>query len=668
MEIGEILSVTSASDPNIILHNLQQDPLIFQQEDPIKISIIVPVRNKFEYTYRCLKSIHDHTNRSDYEIIVVDDSSSDRTQEMLAKIQGIRVLTNETNDGFVKACNKGARQARGEYLVFLNNDTAVRPNWLDWLLWTLETVPVAGLVGAKLIYPDGRLQEGGGIIWRDGSGYNCGRLGDPGRPEWNYLREVDYCSGTCLMIPGKLFINLGLFDERYAPAYYEDADLAFSVRASGKKVLYQPLAVVIHWEGVTAGRDTSKGVKRFQLTNQSKFYDRWKNDLQNHQKQGTDIELAMERNIKSRILIIDAFLCLPDQDAGSLRMFNLMRILQTLGCKVTFYPSDRNYLQPYLNNMRAYGIEILIDFYINAIEKYLADRGKLFDVVMISRVSTANRYIDLVRKTCPKARIIFDTVDLHFLREGREAELRNDAALTRAAEQTKALELSMAAKADATIVVSQEEKGIIEAERPGVMVRVISTIHEIYGCKKPFRDREGLLFIGGFNHTPNVDAVVFLVREILPLLRGRIDGLKTFIIGSNPPEEITSLASDGVIVAGYVPVVEPYFNRCRLSIAPLRWGAGVKGKINLSMSYGLPVVATPIAVEGMSLTEGEDVLTASGAEEFAAAVTRLYHDELLWNKLSANGIENVRRHFSFETAKKAVASILDEIGAMHRLT
>jgi len=206
---------------------------------------------------------------------VVDDGSSDTTATRLASRDDIRYLRNPKNLGFVGSCNRGAQAAQGEFILFLNNDTVVLEGWLDHLVQTFADVPDAGLVGSKLLYPDGRLQEAGGIVWADASGWNWGRLADPSAPEFNFMRDVDYCSGASLLIRRRLFTDLGGFDERYAPAYYEDTDLAFAVRAQGLRVLYQPLSRVVHYEGISAGTDLTSGMKAYQVRNRERFQEKW---------------------------------------------------------------------------------------------------------------------------------------------------------------------------------------------------------------------------------------------------------------------------------------------------------------------------------------------------------------------------------------------------------
>jgi GT2 family glycosyltransferase/glycosyltransferase involved in cell wall biosynthesis len=636
--------------------------LHFPQYSQPKVSILIPVFNQMEVTLACLKSILKNTIELDYEVIVVDDNSSAETARCLEQVAGLRVLTNKPNLGFLHSCNAAAAVARGEFLLFLNNDTEVTQGWLAALLRVFERRMDAGLVGAKLIYPDGRLQEAGGIIWRDASGVNYGKWDHADRPEYNYVREVDYCSGSCLFIPKAFFDRIGGFDAIYAPAYYEDTDLAFKVRKAGRKVYYQPFSVVIHHEGQTSGRSTESGVKRYQPINQAKFRTKWARDLSRQLTGDTPhIRGARQRGPQLRALVIDARVLSPDQDSGSVRMMGLLLILQELGLQVTFVPENLLRVSPYTERMQELGIECLHTPFLPGFDTFFTEYGKEFDVIVLSRAHVAEEMLPLCRKYAPATPIIFDTVDLHFVRLHREAELARDDAKRRKARATKVLELKLGAESDAIVVVSPDEKRVLEKELPGQRIAVISNIHENRATIPSFESRRDFLFIGGFEHTPNEDAMLWFCAEIMPEILRQLPEAKFHIIGSKMPESIRALASDHVVTYGYVENVDLFFESCLLSVAPLRFGAGVKGKTNQSMSFGVPVVSTSIGAEGMHLTHEKNILLADGPQEFAKQVIRLHRDRELWTALSRNGLKNIEEYFSRAAAKRNLEELLIQL-------
>lgn len=645
------------SEPSVVKPILPSRPIEFTKHERVSVSIIIPVFNQSDFTLACLSSLQENSGAIPFEVVVVDDASTDDTQDLLKTIPNLIYLRAETNAGFISSCNRGAEAARGEFLVFLNNDTTVTLGWLTALHETFEFEPRAGLVGSKLVYPDGRLQEAGGIIWRDGSGWNRGKFQDPSKPEYNYLKEVSYCSAASVMIPRALFVSLGGFDRKYAPAYYEDTDLAFKVAQSGRKVLYQPLSVVVHYEGITSGTDTNSGTKRYQEINRESFTSTWASALALLPENGDIDSFYAPSHGAKRILVIDHHLPMPDRDSGSLRMFNILTLLQKLGHQVTFIPDNLADIPPYGDDLRRRGITLLHHPHIKSVREYLQTNGRSYDFVILSRCDFARKHISDVRQYAPQSRVIFDTVDLHFLRESRHASMTNDPAAQRRADEKRLLEYELIGQADETWVVSPAEKELLSEALPGAPVGVISNIVGIPGSAISFSERRDILFIGSFQHPPNTDAVLFFAREIFPLVQLRLPDVRFYVIGDKAPPDVVALSDQNIVITGFQPEVSFYFDSIKLSVAPLRYGAGVKGKINQSLGYGVPVVATGIAAEGMGLRDHEDVRLADNPAEFADAVCQLYQSEEQWNRISAAGLDITRRLYSQEAASEELARL-----------
>jgi glycosyltransferase involved in cell wall biosynthesis len=417
----------------------------------------------------------------------------------------------------------------------------------------------------------------------------------------------------------------------------------------------------VHFEGITSGTDTVSGIKRHQIPNRDKFVEKWKPAVTAQPRpidDAADAEAAANWRACGRVLIVDSYTPTPDQDSGSLRMLNLMHLLREAGYSVSFLPDNRAHAGRYTEALQAIGVQALYHPFVSDPVAWLRAHGSRLDAVILSRHYVAANYVGLVRLYAPHARLIFDTVDLHYLREQRAAELDGSAELAQQAARTRMQELKLMRQCDITLVVSAVEKEFLARELPQARIEVLSNVHEVYGRRREYADRQDLVFVGGFQHPPNIDAVLWFVREVFPHVRAQAPAMQLHVIGSKAPKQILELAHDGVTVHGYVEDIAPFMDGCRISIAPLRYGAGVKGKVNMAMSYGLPVVATTPAVEGMHVRTGEDVMIADSPEAFAAAVLCAYNDAALWTKLSDNGLANVRRHFSFEAAREALKRIL----------
>ncbi len=636
--------------------------LAFKNAKEPKVSIIIPIYGKAMMTLDCLIALNKikHTDYP-YEVVLVDDCSPDLSRKIFSKIRGIILHSNDKNLGFVGSCNKGAELAKGEYLIFLNNDTVVDTNWMKYLIDRLRSDSKIGIVGSKLIYPNGLLQEAGGIIYQDGSGCNYGNGDNPDNFKYNYPREVDYCSGASIAITKKLFFDVGKFNTEFSPGYYEDTDLSFTIREKGYKIVYEPLSSLIHKEGGTAGTDLTKSMKKYQVVNKEKFVSKWGSYLrENNYLSPKDNIKARDISSKKMVLIIDHYVPEPDRDSGSVRMFRLIKVLQEIGYKVTFWPQNLMKTTLYAEALEQLGVEVVhgsISF-----KDFSEQRGEAYDLVILSRASVAPSFIDIVNLFYSNAITIYDTVDLSFCRIEKQAEIENNEELALIASYWKKIELGTMQRVDATLVVSDTEKKLLSEIIPNSTVRIVSNIHISNQTPKPsFGTRSNIIFIGGFSHTPNIDAMIWFCNDIMPLIQKKMPSVKLKIIGSNPPQKILDLANNNIEVLGYVEDVSKIFSKAKIFVSPLRYGAGVKGKIGQAMEYGLPVISTSIGIDGMHLQNGVDCLVANEGIDFANAVIKLYNDRKSWEKISLNSQNVLIKYFSPETAKNNLIQLLEKL-------
>ena len=650
-----LLRLYSASiNPGIMLFPPCETPLV---------SIVIPVYNQWETTRACLIAILENTSDIHYEVIVADDGSQDDTRYLAELAPGVHYIANSENLGFLRNCNNAALQGKGKYLVLLNNDTQVQPGWLAPLVELAQQDENVGIVGPMLLYPDGRLQEAGGIIWRDGSGWNYGRLDFPERPEYNYLKETDYISGACILVRKSLWDEIGGFDDRFAPAYYEDTDLAFEARHKGYKVIYQPRSRVVHLEGVSHGTDLNCGVKSRQAVNMAAFRAKWAVTLDtSHGVDPRDLSRARDRSLsRKRLLFIDHYVPLRDQDAGSKSTFQYLLLMAEMGYQITFLGDNFVDYQPYTSELQQVGIEVL---YGSGLQRrwrrWFAAHGKDFDFVYLSRPHITRKYLSHIRRHS-SAKLLYCGHDLHFLREERHYRLESKRVHFEAARKWACWEEEILRQVDMGYFFSEFE--VEEARRrfPGVVVRTIPLYlfdEMALGEASPvgFNDRQGVLFVGGFMHAPNGDAVRWFVEEVLPLVLDRLPEIEFTVVGSNPPVEITLLASDRVHITGRVSdeVLLEHYRHTRLVVAPLRFGAGVKGKIVEAMYHGVPTVTTTIGAEGIGGADGA-LLIADDAASFADAVVQAYTCSTTWNQAEQLSRQSIRQHFSKEAARSILS-------------
>ena len=632
-------------------------PLYFEDHSAPDVSIVIPVRGEFQITYNCLKAIYDAGAACQFEIIVVDDCSTDET--LLASLVftgGCRVTRNASNLGFVGSCNAGAALARGGHIAFLNNDTLVRPGWLDALLGTFVDTPGVGIAGSKLLFPDGKLQEAGGIIWRLGDAWNWGRGRDPEEPAFSYMRDADWVSGAALMINTVLFRKLGGFDAHFAPGYYEDTDLAFRVRAAGLRVVVQPASQVVHLEGVTSGTDEDgPGMKRFQRINLRKFQQRWAGTLAQHRFSGQQPELEVERLVQRRALFIDDSVPTPDEDAGSNAAIEHMLALMTLGYKVTFVPGDNMArIDPHTAHLQKLGIECLYAPYVWSVEEVFRKVVVPPDLVYLHRHSNAAKYAAMTRVYFPGCHIIYSVADLHFLRMDREATLNGDPLQKARASAQRQSELATMRTANRIVVHSIYEASFLREVDPALAPVVVPWTVHLRPTPIAFEQRRGFAFVGGFGHSPNIDAVEHLARDIMPRVRGVTDE-PAYIVGSKVSPRISRLQARDFKIIGYLPVLASVLHHMGCTVAPLRYGAGIKGKVLESFAHGLPCIMSEVAAEGMNLPSALEWSIARSPDEFASKLASVCNDEALNAKLAKAGYDFIHNGFSAQAVRAALA-------------
>lgn len=374
----------------------------------------------------------------------------------------------------------------------------------------------------------------------------------------------------------------------------------------------------------------------------------------------TPKNLDMAAEEKKRILYLDWAIPKPDHDAASVTAVLLMQIFRSLGYSVTFMPCGLQYEEGYYENLVAEGVEVLCYPRITSPETWLEANASRFDICFMSRGPVVWPYVELLQRVAPNMRLIFNTVDLHYLRERRQAELAGDKGALEAAEVTRERELNLIKQSNVTVVLSSEELYAVRNEIGEASLAVLPIVfRDIPGARQRFGERRDILFIGSFPHLPNVDAVLFFAESVMPIIWKKLPDVNFIIVGTKPPKQIMELAKNPKIkVLGFVQDLEPLFEGIRLSVAPLRYGAGIKGKIGSSLCYGVPCIATAMAVEGMGLVDGRDVLVGDTPNELAEAVCQAYVDENLWQSISEGGHRFASENYSVDVIRDRVRGLL----------
>lgn len=591
------------------------------------VSIVIVAWREARYLLQCLQSVKDHVRDVAYEVIVVlNEPSPGLAARMDREVSGVTVMTYRTNLGFGGGVNAAAGVARGERIVLLNDDSMVEPGWLESLGDCLERHPRAAMVGSTYLHTDGSLQEAGSVVWSDGT---TSAFGDyDGGADWCFEKRVDYCSGGSLLIRKDVWDDLGGFDDRYYPAYFEDIDLALRAGAAGWEVWYQPLSRLRHVRSGSSGR-----LHRFLYErSQGAFLERWSGRLATHEERG-EFEQAAWRAMgyPLRVLILDDHLPDPAIGAGYGRMRDTMETLVAdPGIHVAAYPTVSERMDP--NLLRRIGVRVVSD-----LEEHLDTPGVDYEAVIVSRPNNFSGYRDLIRARLPAAAVIYDAEALFHLRQERQlAFVADDAGradLAAAAAASRRLESSIFAAADLVVCISEEEAAVARTMAPTPVRVVAPWLRLPTPTSAPYPARRDVGLVAGWGAgpgSPNAEGLRWFAREVLPRVRAAIPGCRLRVTGANPPDDVNWLQGRSVDFIGHVEDLRAFYESVRVAISPTRFGAGVKLKTVEAAQYGVPMVATVEAARGLDPALGAAIWTTDDPVEFADAVIDLYRDPDTW--------------------------------------
>jgi GT2 family glycosyltransferase/glycosyltransferase involved in cell wall biosynthesis len=625
-----------------------------------RVTIIVPAFRQAAMTVRCLDAIARHTpNHASIRVLLADDDPHQPLGPLLHSVTGLEMVVNPESLGFLRNCNAAAMRGESEYFVFLNTDAIVLEGWIDALLEAATRDEQVGLVGARHVDSSGRLQEAGVVMFRDAWGYPFGRGDDPDAPAYGYLREVDAVTRAGFLVRRSAWEALGGFDEAYAPDFFGEYDLAFRLAAAGWRVVYQPAANILHSGSASDGTELRDGPSR---ANHARFVARWADELATRYEDPADLFLARQRpSSRGIVLVVEDMVPAYDQNAGALTVFQYLRLLAEEDFRVVFLPENRLAPEPYTSALQRLGIEVLVGDLDTA--GWYAEHGVHLDWVIVARPHIAALHLHHIRRRS-RARVLYYTHDVHSLRERRRFEVTGDVRALAESQRLLELEQDIFRHVDCVLTPSADEVAVIRRLAPDTEIRVITPY--FWSAEPPallplppLATRREIVFLGGYDHPPNVDAAIVLVLEVMPLVWERVSDAKVALVGGNVPPEVALLAGERVEVAGHVPDLATVWARARVSVSPLRYGAGVKGKIVEALRAGVPVVTTSVGNEGIALNDGVEALIGDTPASLAAHVIHLLEDPDAAVALAKAGGRVFRERFARE---RALADILGALG------
>jgi O-antigen biosynthesis protein len=646
--------------------------LRFPAVDEPLVSIVMVTYGSWPLARRSLEAVVAHTDGV-YEVIVVDNASPDDTPERLREeVEGATLLFNEVNTGFGAASNRGADEARGRYLCFLNSDAYVEEGWLPPLLQVFEDDPTAGASVPMLLNPDGTIQEAGSIVDSVGWAMALGSDESPDALEHRFRRSVDFASAACMLVERSTFLEVGGFDPVYGVGYFEDVDLCFKLRERGLRTIYEPRSRVVHERH---GSGTSDLARQRMQTNRQIFYARWTEQLAQRPRL---LEVANSRRRRiaardvdalDRVLVFDDRVPFRDRGSGDPRMYKLLEQLAELwpAARITLAAADGREAARYAEPLLDLGIEVVcppVDW-----EHWFKSRFFHYSAVITSRGQNVERFEGHLDRTQPQAMRAFDTEALSFRRYERMAEHAHDPAqkaeLGRMAAHMRGIEIRALQESAVVFAVSEEEAAYIAQIAPGTPTFTLPSYVEPLEQAPGFDERRDIVFFGGFlagPGSPNEDALLHLVAEVMPLLWELEPELVLHVVGADPTPAVEALHGERINVVGYVEDPTEWLAKTRVHVSPMRFGAGIRLRLLDTMAAGLPFVTSAVGAEGLPLGALRPRLVAEAPDEQAQLVHALYTDPVLWEEAQSELLSIIRSRFDLGTFRRELVRGMSHLG------
>lgn len=636
--------------------------LQFPKFSESELSIVLVFYNQAHLSLLCLKSLLEHANEK-YEVVVVDNQSTDETAQLLQRLDNVKIQRNDENLGFVRAVNQAAELASGKYFLLLNNDALIERDTLRSALHTLNSSSDIGAVGAKIKLLDGSLQEAGSIIWQDGACIGYGRGDRPDAPPYMMQRDVDYCSGAFLLMETALFRELNCFDEAFAPAYYEESDFCIRLHKLGYRVVYDPRAEITHYEFASSGG--LRGATKLQQAHREILCDKHQDFLTSqYENDPANILVARTANSFPNVLIIDDRVPYPSLGAGYPRCSHILAAASKLPLNLTFYPllfvredwSDVYDLLPG-------NVEVVLDEGQAGLQNFLRDRQGFYQTIMISRVHNMEIFNELVKhepNLITDEKIIYDAEAVIAPREVLRRRLWGETITDSEEQLLIAQELKQAGTANRVVAVSESEESLYHQQ--GIEDTVVLG-HTLPSKPTPnsFGERSGILFVGALRDegSPNVDSLLWFLINCWPAIEREIPNIELFIVGDNSVPSLVSTEQKNVKFLGRLDSIEDYYNSCKVFIAPTRFAAGIPHKVHEAASMGLPSVTTTLLRDQLGWEDENQLLCADQPDAFTAQCIRLCKDEKLWNGIRNSGLKSVADDCSPELFHQRLKTLFD---------